>query len=1105
MDDPHSYGRTRPIPPDHVVESTARFVAERLRDRPDLVDEIREFVSKTCSLSQESVNPATADTVSIDGDSSHRSHGVAATPNGNRRFGDYELIQELARGGMGIVYKARQLSLDRIVALKMILSGQLADADDVRRFRIEARASAALDHTGIVPIFEIGEHQGQHFFAMGLVEGRSLAEELREGPMPARRAAEITRKVAEAIGYAHSRGVIHRDLKPGNVLLDQAGEPKVTDFGLAKRTDIDSQLTGTGQIMGTPAFMPPEQALGLMTEVREPADVYSLGATLYCLLTRRPPFQAANPIDTLRQVIEKEPLPLRKLDPSLPKDLETICLKCLRKDAAQRYRSAQALADDLGHWLDGEPIHARPVGRAEKVWLWCKRKPMIAALSAAILGVVLFGSALFWERQNAARATVLVESLAKAEPSEVRTILTELQGVNWWAVPRLREQLVAEGNSLVAQRLRLHARLGLAAVDPSLADNLVDDLLAADFRDVANVRDALERCPQSRIERLWALFRGTADDRRLTEDERFRAGLALAGLDTDNIEWRSNESSMSFLVDRLVATNPVHQPLLWDMLHPLRRPLTKPLRSVFIDPSRDPAQRLGAANAFADLVTDDVESSADLLTFATSEQFDVLFPMVAPSVTPTIVDSLAEIAAALPPEELGSTDRIAFGQRRANAAVTLLRLGERERVLSVFDQSDDPEALTQFIFRCKSRGVGVESLLELLEIVTDRSAGMNPQLFNDIRYALLLAIGEYGPSEIPSARREAFVKRLSGWYESDPSSGVHGAAGWLLRHLGEQEIVTRVDQIPVPYSAEREWFTLAIEVQAATAEGPLSLPRVPPQHKRFYYTFIVFPPGESTIGSPADEPERWSADAREERHPVKLTRPFAILDREITMEELIAFDPVYIRFMQQHKSRPDDGGFGADWYDSVTFCRWLGAQMGLAEADQAYGLPQSLDKENLSTEPALAANAAPRDWPLDLDRRGFRLPTDAEWEIASRDGSRTAYGFGGDVRLLERFGWYSSNSGKRMHPSKELRPSRRGLFDIHGNLFEWTHDWYAWYGTESVTDPVVSAGGTYRVSRGGSWDNDAVGCRTAFRRTGEPAFRTNIYGFRIALTPSDRE
>ncbi|MFN5531435.1 MAG: protein kinase domain-containing protein, partial [Planctomycetaceae bacterium] len=276
-----------------------------------------------------------------------------------RRFGDYELLNEVARGGMGVVYRARQVSLDRIVALKMILQGEFAGEEDVVRFKREAEAAAQLSHPGIVPIYQVGQCDGQHFFTMGFIEGQSLKERVQRGPLVPREAAELLRKLAEAIAYAHRRGVVHRDLKPANVLLDLQGEPRVTDFGLARKLEQNGELTRTGAVMGTPSYMPPEQAAGKSAGVGPEADIYSLGAVLYCLLTGRPPFQAANPLDTLLQVIEGEPLSPRLLNPAIDEDLNAICLKCLEKNPADRYASAEALQADLAHFLDHEPVSIR--------------------------------------------------------------------------------------------------------------------------------------------------------------------------------------------------------------------------------------------------------------------------------------------------------------------------------------------------------------------------------------------------------------------------------------------------------------------------------------------------------------------------------------------------------------------------------------------------------------------------------------------------------------------------------------------------------------------------------------------------------------------------
>jgi hypothetical protein len=296
-----------------------------------------------------------------------------------RYFGDYELLGEIARGGMGVVYRARQVSLNRTVALKMILAGQLASPADVHRFQREAEAAANLDHPNIVPIYEIGDHEGQHYFSMKLIEGTSLAKRAAAFTADPNSAVKLLIKVARAVHAAHQRGVLHRDLKPGNVLLDVTGEPYVVDFGLAKAVNGHEQQTQSGVVIGTPSYMAPEQARsqkGLTVAV----DVYGLGAILYELLTGRPPFRAETQVDTILQVLDRDPPRPRTLSSRIDRDLETICLKCLEKEPHKRYASALPLAEDLERWLAGRPIAARPGGPVRKLVKWARRNPTLAIL-----------------------------------------------------------------------------------------------------------------------------------------------------------------------------------------------------------------------------------------------------------------------------------------------------------------------------------------------------------------------------------------------------------------------------------------------------------------------------------------------------------------------------------------------------------------------------------------------------------------------------------------------------------------------------------------------------------------------------------------------------
>jgi hypothetical protein len=300
-----------------------------------------------------------------------------------RPFDDYDLLGEIARGGMGVVFRALDRKLNRVVALKMILSGRFAAEQDLRRFHVEAEAAAKLDHAGIVPIYEVGQFEGQHYFTMKLVPGGSLADRLVELRKDARAAVAVLAKVARAVSHAHQRGILHRDLKPSNILIDEAGEPLVSDLGLAKSVSTDSQLTQSGAIVGTPGYMSPEQATGT-SDVTTAADIYALGAILYEALTGRPPHQAATALDTLLKVIHESPAAPRSVNPVVDPGLELIALKCLQRSPADRYLSATALADDLDRWLAGEPLTVRPPSTTSAVQFWLRRNLRSAAGAAAV-------------------------------------------------------------------------------------------------------------------------------------------------------------------------------------------------------------------------------------------------------------------------------------------------------------------------------------------------------------------------------------------------------------------------------------------------------------------------------------------------------------------------------------------------------------------------------------------------------------------------------------------------------------------------------------------------------------------------------------------------
>lgn len=415
----------------HLVEELLRLEIEAICQRgeipseQDYRDRFEDFGPQVRSAMQSAASGThDADTLieapSTTNDEAMDETPAEGVPKGARQFGDYELLQEIARGGMGVVYKARHLKLNRIVALKMVLTGAFASKAATKRFFVEAEAAAALSHSGVVPIYEIGEHGGQHYYSMEFVEGGNLSDLVHARPLSSKEAISLIAKTADAIAHAHSKAVIHRDLKPANVLLNRDGTPRVTDFGLARRLDDNSGLTATGDVLGTPGYMPPEQARGETEQVGKLADVYSLGAILYFLLTGRAPFQAANALETLRQVQESEPVSPRQLNPEIPRDVETICLKCLQKAPFRRYQSVEELIQECQRFLAGRSIRARPIGPVQRSMRWARRNPVIS-LQLGLIATVILGAtiAIWWQARNVAKARdVAQQRLDESQTSE---------------------------------------------------------------------------------------------------------------------------------------------------------------------------------------------------------------------------------------------------------------------------------------------------------------------------------------------------------------------------------------------------------------------------------------------------------------------------------------------------------------------------------------------------------------------------------------------------------------------------------------------------------------------------------------------------------------
>jgi formylglycine-generating enzyme required for sulfatase activity len=691
---------------------------------------------------------------------------------------------------------------------------------------------------------------------------------------------------------------------------------------------------------------------------------------------------------------------------------------------------------------------------------WGKRKPEEQALmhaatmhygvvAVAVFLAVSLGGWLAWEVNGRNQARRVVQAVVDyAEPQELgRLIREELPRYRRWANPLLYQHARAEAND--EQRLR--ASLALLDVDPAQVPYLARRLLDCTLADFPVVRDSLRPHADGLLGDLW---RALHDAKRIA-DQRFHAGMALAAYAPDENDWTPGDAA--FLVDHLLRSPSDDQRTLRQYLKPVAGRLLAALQAVFREGKE--GLPLRAADAVADFYSDRPALLAELASVARPEQYDVLLPLLTREDNRAAArDRLLSLVAEEPAATLDERQRVELGRRRAGAAITLLHLEQREGAGAVFRVRGDPEALTQFVHRVKDRHLGPGPLLECLL--------RQPKPL--VRFALLLALGEYRLDELPEKSRPRVKEWLPAWYRQDPSSAIHGACGWLLRTWGFTREAAEVERTPLPYdpTGGREWFVEEIGGE--------------------HFTFVVFAPGEFLMGSPPGEGYR---QKNERQHRVRLTRRFAISDRELTHGQFRRFlDDTRHPFVDVGEASPslEHPLVMATWAEAVYYCWWLTKQAGRND-EQCYEAP---------SEGAAGQGNLPRNWPCRPDHRGFRLPTEAEWEYACRAGTITTYGFGSDRELLNYYGWH-------LHKGTEvgcrLRPNLRGLFDMHGNAWEWCQDWYQGR-LEDADDPMGPDDGKNRTLRGGGYDRSAWHCRSAYRHSPTPDYRGPYMGFRLVQT-----
>ena len=1061
--------------------------------------------------------------------------------NSGSMLGDFLLEGELGRGAFGVVYRARQQRLGREVAIKVLPPMLAGDPVTLARFRREIRSLGRCDHPNLVRIITSGQEGDRHYYVMELVEGidleamgkvlsqwhKSHAGPLREGhvqaairssadrrvqqlnhdaedlpklkdlePSPAPvlaigrtlydQLAEQFAAIADALAHLHGRGILHRDIKPSNIMISHTGRMVLMDLGLARLADKSQALTATSAGVGSPLYMAPEQLQKALVQVDDRADIYSLGATLYELLTHAPVFHAESREQLYMQILHQQPKLAARANSAVPRDLESVVMKCLEKDRTLRYATAIDLRDDLNRFCKGESVLAKPAGRLSRAWRWAKSNPVLSATMAvaviALLGVAT-GSLAFANyvvaaqarqkqaeaKQVAERVAAMVQSVPSADINAMPRVVQDLADYRDLAEPLLLE-LLTTASGKPAELLRV--RLALAPWNTNQLDLLLETMQSASSAEMGPAetlvvvgmvapyyRNGATPLPADRIKSLWESIRVTS-----VAQQRLRAAAALAALVPADSAWKGVAVSMA---NDLARVPSVHLALWLEALRPVRTALLPPLAIIFQDKTRSEVERTLATDALADWAADNPSALANLLMDSDQRQFEVMFAKLQAVSAIALPQVRAELEKIIP-SSVPSSDlnREKLANRQANAAVALARLGEMERIVPLLTHSPDPRVRSYIIHALAPQGADPELVIAALEKETEVSR----------RRALLLALGEFGDNQLNSARRKALVPAVESYYRNDPDPGVHAAAEWLLRQWKQEKLIDHLKDKWV------EDFKLR---QGSIADS--LKPNAKPGWfvNRQKQTMVLIPgPVEFQMGSPVSEENRFDTETS---HKLRIGRSFAIASTHVTLQQYERFKKNYRGEFVSPFDRDDQLPVaGISWFMAAAYCNWLSEQEGIDQDEWCFEI----------------TNKETRLKPNYLKLKGYRLPTEAEMEYTIRAGGGTSRFFGETSELLPRYAWYLDNAKNKPWPVGMLKPNDLGVFDAQGNVFSWCMNEYRAYSgeDEDSEEGLIISKETSRVLRGTSFILQPARVRSAYRLNIVPAYRDVSFGFRAART-----
>lgn len=1037
------------------------------------------------------------------------------------RIGRYRTIRVLGEGAFGCVFEAQDPQLDRRVAIKVAKSVNSDVA--IERFLREARSAAQLRHPNIIPVHEYGQVDSKHIIVYEYIEGETLKSYIsRNHPLPLNESLRLVRKIAEGLDYAHSKGIIHRDMKPDNVMIDSSGQPHIADFGCARSIESDVSLTMDGSILGTPTYMSPEQASGKSNTADGRTDIWSLGVMLYEMVAGKRPF-SGKLTDLLFWIRNHDPPPLRKVNPAAPIDIETLCTKCLQRELPDRFATAQELAEEIERFERGEPILSRPVTITRRLSLWRKRNPTVANLLAAVAITLIAGTtvsshfALKALREENARIRSQVALICTAKATEVPALLSSLQSSKSTVLPMLKERYKAPEIELSDRRQLATALLYFETDDQKakLSAALIPELLSAEADLLMVARNVISD-PKRRVRdrQLWPVVLNEIEDGReiASAAQRLRAACLLSKLDPDDERWGIIAGDLSAM---LVEMNLLESFQWLPGLEPIRDRLRPSLKTAF--------------HATENLPTDRSDNSAALLARLFGDQPETL-ARLAESATPTqllwllkALETNQEVAREQLTVRLEELESSAETQQRviarANLIIAMIQMGSRDHWVHL-DRQTNVSVATEIIERLgPSAGLNTSAV----EYLSSQLSSEQPVAPGQIA-SLILSMGQFSKSQIPDSRRKSMIPLLLDVFINHPDAEVHASARWLLQSWGAKS-------------------------QLASAELKLRSAEPNPGHRWHVdlagNTFVIFEPIDQFLMG-TTEPNREKAKGQssytdgEQRHLRRIPRRFGICMHESTGRQFEAFETYMVDVWRQkmatldsenqteakqlkawiadisrrQKRRseysPDAPIVEVSWIRALAYCRWLSDEYSTGHClPPVARLQQQYDKK--TDVPLLQKH---------IQRPGYRLPTAAEWEYACRANTSTLRPTGTALSRLKSYAWYGADRNFMPRSVGTLKPNGFGMFDMLGNASEWCLTWFQ----ESLPDKTLAISGELvsseqsdpiwpdigktqtgwqslsREYRGASFQDNAGDVRTSKRFYSRP-FNGHAYlGFRLART-----